>query len=226
MRRVRTAPPRAFTCAHVREPGTCHAGAYGSSGASPLSEPSVLLESVIASWATSMIPQQCKGCRGPLASSRLRWWERGAAWITSRSSFRCVYCYRRCWIIADGAQQAPHATREIAVWPTPDVGFDPASLDSPSRPPESAEALRQTTDRPRRKTGGLDYEVIISITSSASTAAVTLLSVPRAASSFRRGRRLIHPVSDQGHSVEGADGVSVRTTRADDKAARVNRLEG
>ena len=126
-----------------------------------------------------MISQRCQGCGGPRVSSRRRWWERGLARITSRRPFRCAYCYKRCWIIPDGSEQPPHSVQEIAVWPTRDVSLDLASLDSPPRSSGLARVRRQTTEVPMRKAADVDCEVIISITSSPSTAAVTSLHMPR-----------------------------------------------
>lgn len=124
-----------------------------------------------------VIRVRCQGCGGPLVSSRVRWWERVLSRMTPRRPCRCAYCYKRRWIIPDGSEQLPHAVQEIAAWPTRDVSFDPASLDSPVRSLALAPVRRQTADVPMRKAGDVDCEVIISITSSLPAAAVTSLQV-------------------------------------------------
>jgi hypothetical protein len=165
-----------------------------------------------------MISQRCQACAGPLASSRTRWWEGGLPRITSRRSFRCAYCHKRCWIIPAGSEeQPPHSAQQIVIWPTLDL----ASLDSPPRFSGVTDERRQTPEVPRRQAGDVDCELIISITSASSTAAVTSLHMRRPRSSFRRSRRLNpshsesfretdQSVSDRRSFVEDADGLAVR----------------
>jgi hypothetical protein len=135
-----------------------------------------------------MISQLCQGCRGPLVPSRVRWWERRLVRMTSRRPFRCAYCHKRCWIIPDGSEQPSHSVQEIAAWPTRDVSLDLASLDSPFCSSGLAQERRQTTEVPMRRAGDADCQVIISISSSLSTAAVTSLHVrrPRARATWSR----------------------------------------
>lgn len=125
-----------------------------------------------------MISQRCPGCRGPLVPSRARWWEWRLARMTSRRPFRCAYCHKRCRIISDGSEQPPQSAQEIAAWPTRDVSLDLALLDSLCSS-GLAQVRHQTAEVPMHKAGDADCEVIISISSSPSTAAVTSLRVRR-----------------------------------------------